>query len=98
MALPGGCLFGRNVGNPGYSVYAQCRVLGPAGTTHKEQGAWLKLSSRITTRRVVLLSVAAEEQSQDVKTSVVVKPSCSLTDDESAGMRRDSMGNPPIFS
>jgi len=38
-----------------------------------------------------LLSVEAEEQSQGVKASVVVKPSYGLTDDEIAGMLRDSM-------
>jgi molecular chaperone HscA len=38
-----------------------------------------------------LLSVEAEEQSQGVKASVAVKPSYGLTDDEIAGMLRDSM-------
>ena len=38
-----------------------------------------------------LLSVEAEEQSQGVKASVVVKPSYGLSDDEIAGMLRDSM-------
>jgi molecular chaperone HscA len=38
-----------------------------------------------------LLSVEAEEQSQGVKASVVVKPAYGLTDDEIAGMLRDSM-------